>query len=102
MPKQQFNNKNVQAAPPVREKNILFKVNTGLGYDTNNTCGALQTQQHISPQVATITSNTLAEANKRFDAQLHSYDTQSMNDYQKHYPYVFDSNLAGSKWAGVL
>ena len=96
------NNRNIQVGP-MQQKTILFKFNSGLGYDTNSTtCDALQSQKHISPQIAIIKSNTFEEANRRFQNRSHSYDTPAMSDYQKHYPAVFDSDLAGPKWAGVL
>jgi hypothetical protein len=96
------NNTNVQVGP-MQQKTILFKFNSGLGYDTNSTsCDALESQKRISPQVAIIKSNTFEEANKRFQNRTHSYDTQAMSDYQKRYPAVFNSDLAGSKWAGIL
>ena len=84
-----------------KQETILFKLNTGLGYDSNNTCNPLQTQKHISPQLAKIESITAEEANKRFKTATHSYDAKSMMDYKKHYPYVFDS-ITNPKWAGVL
>jgi hypothetical protein len=84
-----------------QQETILFKVNTGLGYDFNNKCNPLQSQKHIAPQVAMIKSMTAQEANARFLNRNHSYDQQSMADYRKHYPYVF-STVKNPKWAGVL
>jgi hypothetical protein len=42
------------------------------------------------------------EANQRFKEHNHTYSQQAIDDYRRHYPYVFESNLTGSKWAGVL
>lgn len=97
----QQGNRNVQVGP-IQEKTILFKFNSGLGYDSNSSCDSLKSQKHISPQIAIIKSNTFEEANKRFENRSHSYDTQHMSEYQKHYPAVFNSTLAGPKWAGIL
>ena len=84
-----------------RQETILFKVNTGLGYDFNNKCNPLQSQKHIAPQVAIIKSMTDQEAQARFLNRNRSYDEQSMTEYRKHYPYVFNT-VKNPKWAGVL
>ena len=98
----QQTNRRVDVAP-IKQKTILFKFNSGLGYDSNSgTCDPLQSQKNISPQLAIIRTTTFEEANKRFENRSHSYDTQHMNEYEKRYPYVFNSDLGGPKWAGVL
>jgi hypothetical protein len=84
-----------------RQETILFKVNTGLGYDSNNKCNPLQSQKHIAPQIAMIKSITAQEANSRFHNRNHTYNSETMADYQKHYPYAFNT-VKNPKWAGIL
>jgi hypothetical protein len=83
-----------------KQETILFKVNTGLGYDSNNKCNPLQSQKYISPQLAMIKSITPEEANKRF-THKRPYDQASMNEYRNQYPYVFNSN-PDPRLAGII